>query len=494
MIKNIFANYVGKLWSFISIYLFVPIYINLLGIESYAIINFYSVLLSILLIADAGLSATLNRELAKSENKIYQGNLVRTIEYLYFIIAFFLFLFVYLFSETISDNFLNSENITQEKLTLCIKLMGASISFQLLSILYNSGLMGLQKQVKSNTIQFFSSLFRQGFVLLPLYFFKTLEVFFIWQLIINIIFFLISREALWRYIKNETQPFFKKKIIKDIGRFTLGMMAMSVIAALNTQLDKLLVSNMLSLKTFGYYSIASILAQSPSILILPIAVAILPRMTKMIAKNQKSELQELFHNYSFIIASIASTITLILFLYTKDFIYIWTNDLAISSEINYVSKVLLIGGLFLSLQYMPFHLAIANGHTKTNIVLGLILAILIAPSLYFSINSYGLIGATFPWLILNIIATFYLGYFIIKIFLIGNFKVWLFKDTMLPVLVSLFVGILAFTFISDFVVGYNVLIIGSIIGFINLLLCALIFIKFYLNLSLKQFVITYVKK
>jgi hypothetical protein len=143
---------------------------------------------------------------------------------------------------------------------------------------------------------------------------------------------------------------------------------------------------------------------------------------------------------------------------------------------------------------MPFHLAIANGHTKTNIVLGLILAILIVPSLYFSINSYGLIGATFPWLILNMIATFYLGYFIIKIFLIGNFKVWLFKDTMLPVLVSVFVGILAFTFISDFVVGYNVLIIGSIIGFINLLLCALIFIKFYLNLSLKQFVITYVKK
>ena len=37
--SNIVANYISKVWSFISIYLFIPIYINLLGIENYGIIG-----------------------------------------------------------------------------------------------------------------------------------------------------------------------------------------------------------------------------------------------------------------------------------------------------------------------------------------------------------------------------------------------------------------------------------------------------------------------
>jgi O-antigen/teichoic acid export membrane protein len=39
VIKNIIANYVGKIWGIISVFVFVPFYINILGIESYAVIN-----------------------------------------------------------------------------------------------------------------------------------------------------------------------------------------------------------------------------------------------------------------------------------------------------------------------------------------------------------------------------------------------------------------------------------------------------------------------
>ena len=45
MIKNILANYVGRIWGIISVFLFVPFYVKLLGIESYAVISFYMVIL-----------------------------------------------------------------------------------------------------------------------------------------------------------------------------------------------------------------------------------------------------------------------------------------------------------------------------------------------------------------------------------------------------------------------------------------------------------------
>ena len=68
--------------------------------------------------------------------------------------------------------------------------------------------------------------------------------------------------------------------MKTVGRFAGGMMIMAVISSLNTQIDKLIISKMLSLKEFGYYALAGTISQVPELLITPIAMAILPRMVK----------------------------------------------------------------------------------------------------------------------------------------------------------------------------------------------------------------------
>ena len=90
MFKNIIANYIGKIWGIISVFLFVPFYIKLLGIESYAVINFYTVVLTIMYFADGGLSATLNREIARTTDKKYIGNMLFTIEKVYLAICLFI--------------------------------------------------------------------------------------------------------------------------------------------------------------------------------------------------------------------------------------------------------------------------------------------------------------------------------------------------------------------------------------------------------------------
>ena len=68
MIKNIIANFIGKFWSILSGFLFIPLYINYLGFESYSIISFGLVISGLMAIMDAGLTATLSRELARKDN------------------------------------------------------------------------------------------------------------------------------------------------------------------------------------------------------------------------------------------------------------------------------------------------------------------------------------------------------------------------------------------------------------------------------------------
>ena len=66
MIKqNIAANFIGRAWGFISVYLFIPLYLKFLGIEAFGLVGFYSTLVGVLAFADMGFTATLNREMAR---------------------------------------------------------------------------------------------------------------------------------------------------------------------------------------------------------------------------------------------------------------------------------------------------------------------------------------------------------------------------------------------------------------------------------------------
>ncbi|MDN3671917.1 oligosaccharide flippase family protein [Flavobacterium branchiarum] len=477
MFKNIIANYVGKVWGIISVFVFIPFYIKLLGIESYAVINFYTVILTIMYFADGGLSATLNREIARNEDKQYIGNMLFTIERVYMAICLFIMLFVFSFSNIIAENWLNSDIISSSDLSTYVSLMGVSIAFQLFTTLQISGLIGLEKQVLSNGIQVASSFFRSGVVLIPLYFYPTLLTFFIWQVSINIIFFFIARFNLWKYVKTNLRYKFDKNVLKTVGRFAGGMMLMAIISSFNTQIDKLVISKLLSLKEFGYYALAGILSQIPELIITPIAVAILPRMVKYTERIEKDKITKLFHVNTFILSTLATTGGMLLFLFTKDFLFIWTNDIIIASKIENVAKVLLVGSVFLSFQFMPYYLAIANGHTRTNVTLGIVAIICIIPALIYFVKQYGLIGATYTWLIMNVVAYFYLGYFIISKFLKNEFRRWLINGTLIPLLITALVGTVGYILTINLQKGYFVFLYSTIIGLISLAVNLLVFNK-----------------
>ena len=68
MFSNSIANLLGKFWGALSNFIFLPIYISLIGIENYSIIAFTLILTSIMSILDVGLTSTLSRELASDKN------------------------------------------------------------------------------------------------------------------------------------------------------------------------------------------------------------------------------------------------------------------------------------------------------------------------------------------------------------------------------------------------------------------------------------------
>ena len=189
LLKNIIANIAGKVWTFVSIYLFIPLYVKILGVEAYAVIAFYATLQTFLTLADVGLTATLNREFAKAtSDDAYKADLLRTFEYLYLFLAGLISCITIIFAPQITSGFLKSETIAFNDIVYYVRLMGLTISCNIFVYLYQGGMLGLQKQVAMNVLAIIFNAVKAGLVVIPLWFYRDMSLYFYWQLGCTVLF------------------------------------------------------------------------------------------------------------------------------------------------------------------------------------------------------------------------------------------------------------------------------------------------------------------
>lgn len=443
--KNILANIIGRAWAFLSVYLFVPLYLKFLGIEAYGLIGFYSALLGVLAFADMGFTATLNREMARlSARKDSDGemrDLLRTYELTYLCISIALAIIIWILSPLIVAHWLHSSLLSPQEITLAIRLMGVAIAFQLPSGLYIGGMMGLQRQVEANKLQIAWTLYRGlGGVLVLWLLSPTIVAFACWQLASNAIYCFMARSSLWRALSfglAKSKALFKRQVFRDTWRYGAGMAGMAVISTLLTQTDKLAVSKMLTLDMLGIYTLAGSLAAIPIMLVSPIALAVFPRLTKLVMEGDRAQLVHLYHRTSKLaaLAVIPASVTMILF--AGDFIRAWTGLPVTAQQTELVASLLIGGQLMQAITLIPFYLALAHGDVKLNLQIGIASIIVITPLLIYLITKFGIFGAGLSWVIMNLCTLPPYMYLLHRRFLRGEFLRWCVYGIGQPTLVTL---------------------------------------------------------
>ena len=264
--RNIIANTIARIWGFISVYLFVPLYLKFLGIEAYGLVGFYSTLIGVLAFADMGFTATLNREMARlsvrKDSTQKMRDLLRTYESTYLFISSVLAVTIWTLAPMIAKHWLRSKVLQPHEMATAIRLMGVAIALQLPSGLYIGGLMGLQRQVLANTLQISWGIFRGlGAVLVLWLLSSTIFAFFLWQLVANALYYVAARQTLWHALPSSpNEPRFRWFVFRDTWRYAAGMAGMAVLSTVLCQTDKIVVSKMLPLEMLGYYTLAGVLA------------------------------------------------------------------------------------------------------------------------------------------------------------------------------------------------------------------------------------------
>jgi len=251
--QNISANLFGNGWQALMGFVFVPLYIKFMGVESYGLVGIFAMFQVVMTgLLDVGLSGTLNREMARlsvlPDKEQEVCNLVRTLEIIYWGIALFIGIAVIAASPFIAHHWVRAEQLSSATVEQAVLIMGFTIMLQWPISFYVSGLMGLQRQVLLNGINVGMSTLRGGGAVLVLWLISpTIQAFFLWQIVISVIHTFLLTFFFWLSLpKVKNRAVFQKKLLKGIWRFAAGMGGTTILGIILTQMDKLILSKMLN--------------------------------------------------------------------------------------------------------------------------------------------------------------------------------------------------------------------------------------------------------
>jgi O-antigen/teichoic acid export membrane protein len=230
-------------------------------------------------------------------------------------------------------------------------------------------------------------------------------------------------------------------LLKDIRKFAVGMSGMALTTLVLTQIDKVILSNLLPLKTFGYYVLAGMVGNGLSaLLISPMFNTIFPRFSSLVAVHDEKNLREMYHGATQIMAVMILPAATVIALFSPEIMLLWTGDVEIARNTAPIVSLLVAGTALNGLITLPFALQLSYGWTRIGLTLNMIFMIIMVPSILFATTHFGAVGAASAWVLLN-------GFYIVtdvplthRRFLKGEAYHWFAKDVGVPLVGTLIIA------------------------------------------------------
>ncbi len=436
--RNVIANYFGQGWMAVMNLAFVPVYIKYLGIEAYGVIGIFALLQAWLRLLDMGMISALSREMARFTGGAHNAqsirDLLRSIEIVALGIAVVIASGVWGASGWLASDWLKAEKLPVDTVAQAFAIMGMITALRFVENIYRSSLSGLQKQVALNIINsIMATLKGLGAVGILIWVSPTIEAFFLWQGLLSILTL-----GLFIYMVYHTLPAaghsgrFSWSAILGIWRYAVGMVGIAFLYILLTQVDKILLSKLLTLEAFGYYSLAAVVATGLLTVVSPIATAFFPHFSKLVASQDQSQLIHSFHKSAQMVTVAVGSVAIVLMVFAEPILQLWTQDATLSQRSAPLVRLLTLGNLLNGLMWIPYQAQLAYGWTSFTLIMNIISVAIIVPAIFWAAPLYGAEGAACVWVILNAGNLFISYQLMYRKILSGEKWRWYFQDILIP--------------------------------------------------------------
>lgn len=436
---NTLANYVGKFWCNLLSIILVPVYLNYLGVEAYGLIGAFYAFTSFIGLLDLGLSATVSREVAIRqaipEKQTTIPDLLRTTEVIYWGVSIVIILIMAFLAEPIATQWINVEKLDLNTVKYTVTILSLTMAIRWAITPYRGTLMALEKQVQVNFLEGTLRTVRElGAFVILIKISSTIIAFLLWQALIGILEVLFMMFLAWYYLpKSQIKASFKLSILRQIWQFAAGVSWTIVVSLMLSQVDKILLSKLVTLKEFGYYVLASTLAQKILIVIEPLIVAMAPKLTAMIAQEQKEYYSSFFHKKSLLISLILTPIAATLIFFAPTILELWTQSPDVAARASNILALLTFGAMLDSMSNIIYQMQLAIGKPHIAAIFNSFSLIIIIPTMLVIVPHFNLLGAAAIRTLLNMSYYLILSKITLDYVLPKEYWHWLIQDTLVPI-------------------------------------------------------------
>lgn len=438
--RNILASYATQIYVTLVGILILPLYLKYMGAEAYGLVGFFTMLQAWFNLLDMGLTPTVARETARLRggaiDALSYRRLLRALQLIFFAVALLGGGAMFVFSGHIADGWLKVQTLPLAQVQLALQLMAVGVALRWMSGLYRGCISGSERLVWLGGFNTFVATLRfVGVLPVLIWVGHSPAVFFTYQLLVAVIELAgLAAKAygLFPAVPQGQQlgwsPTSLFTPIKPVLKFSLTIAFTSSVWVLVTQTDKLVLSKLLPLADYGYFTLAVLAASGVMMISGPISGALLPRMARLQAEGDGAGLISLYRNATQMVAVIAIPACLVLAFFAEQVLWVWTGDAHAATKAAPVLRLYALGNGFLAMAAFPYYLQFAKGDLKLHLIGSAFFMLLLIPSLVWATLTYGAIGAGYAWLVSNAVYFFAWVPLVHRRFVKGLHQQWMVHD------------------------------------------------------------------
>lgn len=424
---NVAFNYISQFYNGVIGILIMPFYLKALGVEAYGLIAFFTLLQSWFYLLDVGFSQTLTRETVRYRSgdvsaQLY-AKLYKYINLIFAGVSVISVLVLFFCTNLVLQHWIKLSSLNAGDVRLCLQVMFISVGLRCLGGVYRGIIQGLERikwlsgfNIIINTLRFIG-------VIPALYLFGfNIQTFFIYQLIVAVIefvtLFICHKHALAQVIDDEADIINKQnqQYFSQVIKFALFSAANFTLWVFVSQSDKMLLSGILTLKDYAYYSMAILLSGIIYMISTPISNVLQPRLTALFAQNNHQALDVLYKKAAQFVTVLVAAVSASVFWNAAEVVYVWSGDWQVSGQVAHILQLYIVGNAFLAINAFTYYIQYAHGDVKRHFYGNLLQCGLMLPLMVFAAHHYGALGAGYVWLAVHVFWFFSWTIFINKTF------------------------------------------------------------------------------
>lgn len=406
------VNVGSQLYGALITLVMVPVYINWMGAEAYGLVGVFAMLQGWFTLLDLGLSPAFSRQVARyrggAVTALELRQLLRAVEWIFLAVATVGSVLIVLCADLIATHWLHAERLTQDELVGCLTLMAMTLGVRWMAGLYRAVVTGYERMVWLGWVSVILATLRAvGVLLVFIAIGTTPTVFFAWQLALMVVELglvagmayglvpVISGRVPWSWAP-----------LREVLGLSLSFAFLVAVWTVVTNLDKVLLSTVLTLSDYAVFTVAVLAASGVAMISNPVGSAVQPRLARLEAEGDKEGLIALYRKTTQVLAATAFSAAIVLAFHAEGLLWAWTGDRVLAAQAAPVLTLYALSYGLLAMIAPTYQLQVAKGNLSLHMIGNVILAAVLTPAIVWATLRWGAVGSGWVWLICQAVYLF----------------------------------------------------------------------------------------